>query len=236
MRLFYFTSERFGLEAIRDRRLKIARIDELNDPFEFVGIALNGRERVALRRTKERLSKTVGIICMSSDWRHPLLWGHYADKHRGLCLGFDVVDILGSDVESFEKLQYGSFAKVEYRPKRPKLEDLSVSSLKDLGLNGMKMLMSMKFKAWEYESEYRAFCRLDEKDPVSDLYFLPFYDEMKLAQVIVGERSSVTPERLAGVLRNFPNSVTTFKARAGFQSFEVVQNKSSKGWPTIRVD
>ena len=40
MRLHYFTTAQFGLEAIRDKRLKIARINELNDPFEFLGLAL----------------------------------------------------------------------------------------------------------------------------------------------------------------------------------------------------
>jgi hypothetical protein len=37
MRLYHFIRERFGLEAIRDSRLKISRINELNDPFEFLG-------------------------------------------------------------------------------------------------------------------------------------------------------------------------------------------------------
>lgn len=35
LRLYYFTTERYALEAIRDQRLKIARLNELNDPFEF---------------------------------------------------------------------------------------------------------------------------------------------------------------------------------------------------------
>lgn len=37
MRLYHFTSQKFGLLALKDRRLKIARINELNDPFEFLG-------------------------------------------------------------------------------------------------------------------------------------------------------------------------------------------------------
>ena len=64
MRLFYFTTERFGLEAIRDSRLKIARINELNDPFEFVGLVLNRNGRKARRRWKNQFAERFGLICM----------------------------------------------------------------------------------------------------------------------------------------------------------------------------
>lgn len=35
MVVYHFTTSEFALKALRDRRLKIARINELNDPFEF---------------------------------------------------------------------------------------------------------------------------------------------------------------------------------------------------------
>ena len=31
-----------------------------------------------------------GVLCFSRGWHNPLLWSHYGDKHRGVCLGFDV--------------------------------------------------------------------------------------------------------------------------------------------------
>lgn len=218
MRLYYFTTERFGLEAIRDSRLKIARINELNDPFEFLGLALNRDGRKVLREWKNQMADRYGLICMSRDWWHPLLWGHYAEKHRGLCLGFDVAE-------------NGMFREVKYHVERPTLSEFRRNKLADLNESDMNKLLFMKFRAWEYESEYRAFCELKEKDPVSGLYFLPFSENLKLAQVIVGERSSVTRDRLAGVLGGRAATVTSFKARAGFQRFEVVENRLRKAWP-----
>lgn len=35
MIVHHFTSSEFALKALRDRRLKIAHINELNDPFKF---------------------------------------------------------------------------------------------------------------------------------------------------------------------------------------------------------
>src|SRR4051812_20082149 len=31
-----------------------------------------------------------GLVCFSRNWIDPVLWSHYAQRHRGLCLGFDV--------------------------------------------------------------------------------------------------------------------------------------------------
>ncbi len=217
MRLYYFTTERFGLEAVRDNRLKIARVNELNDPFEFMGLELKQEDRKVLREWKQQFADRFGLICMSRGWQHPLLWGHYAEKHRGLCLGFDVAE-------------NGMFREVKYHAERPTLSEIGCNSMNDINDSDMDSLLFMKFRDWEYESEYRAFCELKEKDPVSDLYFLPFSENLKLAQVIVGARSSVTRGRLADVLRGRATTVTSFKARAGFRKFEVVENKLKEAW------
>ncbi len=42
MRLYHFTTARYALEAIRDQRLKVARIASLNDPFDVM--ATGGRQ------------------------------------------------------------------------------------------------------------------------------------------------------------------------------------------------
>ena len=36
MRLYYLTNAEYGLSDLREKHLKIARIDQLNDPFEFM--------------------------------------------------------------------------------------------------------------------------------------------------------------------------------------------------------
>lgn len=58
MRLFHFLNTSFALKDIRERPLKISRIDELNDPFEFLGVETSNREyRAALNRTKSAISE-----------------------------------------------------------------------------------------------------------------------------------------------------------------------------------
>jgi hypothetical protein len=93
MRVFHFIDEEFGLEDLRRRRLKIATLNELNDPFELFSINLSDEAiRKAFKETKDELSVNHGLFCFSRDWHNPVQWSHYAAKHRGLCLGFDVPD------------------------------------------------------------------------------------------------------------------------------------------------
>ena len=92
MRVYHFTKAVYGLEAIRRRRLKIARISELNDPFEFLQVASrNPKTRARYQYVKRALSEYMGLLCFSENWSNPVQWSHYANSHCGICLGFDVV-------------------------------------------------------------------------------------------------------------------------------------------------
>jgi hypothetical protein len=158
MRVYHFLNQAFGLKDLRERRLKIARIMELNDPFEFLGVDLSDRDfRKAMKATKKELSKTKGILCFSKNWNNPVQWGHYADKHKGLCLGFDVPD--------------HRLSKVDYVEER-----LAHNGKIDESL--MLKFLATKFSHWRYEEEYRAFLSLDEE--IDGLYYADFSDDLIL--------------------------------------------------------
>jgi hypothetical protein len=93
----------------------------------------------------------------------------------------------------------------------------------------MKLLLATKFDAWSYEQEQRSFCSLSEPDPVTNLYFVGFGQELQLREVIVGERSDVTRTKLAAVLGSL-SGVRSFKTRPAFRDFRVVENKLARAW------
>lgn len=212
MRVYHFTSQDFGLRAIKEHRLKIGRISELNDPFEFLGWNLRGRQtRTTLKQWKTELNAEIGILCFSKEWSNPLLWGHYADKHKGMALGFDVPD------DSLHPVKY-------CRNRLPAPNDHQLFS------EDVNNLLLTKFSAWRYESEYRYFCRLDESINEGGLYFRPLSPFLKLAQVIVGERATVTRIELASALGDQYSGITSFKARSAFGTFSVVRNRDATSW------
>ncbi len=158
-----------------------------------------------------------GIICMSKHWQHPMLWGHYADKHKGICLGFDVYE--------------SDFHQITYQKERLTLQSLGLKNLNDIKEDHLKKMIHTKYIDWHYEKEYRAGVELNNPDPVSGLSFINFHKGLILKSVILGERSKVTRAKLDTVLKCHDNvDVTAFKTRAGFKHFRIEENKLKSAW------
>src|SRR5438552_5198124 len=91
MRVYQFIPTGYAIEALVRRRIRVSRVDDLNDPFELLGRDLPTKDdRLAFNRFKRRVNQRFGVLCFSKNWKNPLLWSHYAEKHKGLCLGFDI--------------------------------------------------------------------------------------------------------------------------------------------------
>lgn len=217
MRVFHFVNEQFGLEDISKRQLKIATLPELNDPFELFGARLADEAlRRAFRAMKDQLALNRGLLCFSRDWHNPVQWSHYAARHTGLCLGFDIPD---------EHL-----GQVSYSRKRLVIEAESFRDPKQLDLETAKRFLFTKYSHWRYENEVRCFVRLEDRDSESGLYFTDFSDKLRLAMVIVGAQSGVTRQILLDTLGDFVPTVETFKARLAFRTFRVVRQRDPTRW------
>jgi len=91
IRAYRLTSVDHAISSISLRRLKVGLFFEVNDPFEL--LALNSHERTPrklVRQFKPLRNRKTGLMCFSANWTNPVLWSHYATKHRGICLGFDL--------------------------------------------------------------------------------------------------------------------------------------------------
>ena len=217
MRVFHFVNEEYGLEDLRKRRLKVATLNELNDPFEFFGVDLGDEGlRRAFRVMKDELGVDKGLLCFSRSWYNPVLWSHYAAKHTGLCLGFDIPDEL--------------LGRVTYSRKRLRVEPEVFSHPRHEAPETLIRFFFTKYAHWRYENEVRCFVNLEEKDPQSDLYFAEFAENLRLATVIVGAQSSVTRETLRTALGELAPVVEVLKARLAFRSFRVVRQRKSQLW------
>lgn len=208
-RLYHFINKKWGLDDLKKRHLKIARIEQLNDPFEFLGGDLSDKKlRGTMVSMKKTMSKNTGLLCFSENWQNPVQWAHYADGHKGLCLGFDVIDEFLSAV-SYEK---DRFLALDNEPETSFL---------------VRSIFS-KFSHWNYEEEYRVFKTLTNK--IDDHYFSNFSENTKLKEVIVGCKSDITRSDISLALGNMQKDVEVFKARPTFRSFNIVRNKDESLW------
>jgi hypothetical protein len=203
MRLYHYVSSKFGLENIAKGRLKIARLDECNDPFELWGCwQKDPKLRAAISRWKQEMTNKFGLLCFSRDWHNPLMWSHYADRHRGICLGFDVPE--------------QNVLAVNYTDRRTKLSkspsDAEISSL-----------IYSKYQGWAYEKEWRSWVRLNDRD--GGHYFFQFADGIVLKEVYVGAFSNVTRKQVDRALSKGTNGAFVLKTRLAFRTFSVVENR-----------
>ena len=257
MRLYHFLNERYGLEDLREKRLKIGRIMELNDPFEFMGVDLaDSSFRESMENTKKDLSEEFGILCFSESWNDPVQWAHYADGHKGLCLGFDIPDCLLAEVNYVderlpvdrfvaEQKAYGDklvgemgdyigqpASRDEFETKKKEFIEMKKEQWRKEaesdkeGKDLMMKILSTKFSHWSYEKEYRIFTLLKNEE-IDGLYYSNFSDQLKLTEVIVGVRSCVNRNKIEDALGEMAGSVEASKIRADFRAFVVVRDENN---------
>ena len=212
MRVYYLTGAQFALSNLALRRIKISRFGDLNDPFELLGVDVGNKEyREAFRATKEQIDASKGLICFSKSWNNPLMWGHYAEKHTGICLGFDIPAELLAPVIYAKRLVK---MKIDPKTRKPKPTAKVVNKL-----------LRTKFFDWKYEDEMRLFVELDHDTVESGKYFCPFSENLVLREIILGPQCELPIEGIRGIVAGFNPQVFVLKSRIAFTRFKVLENR-----------
>lgn len=197
MRLYHFLKEEHGLSAIRDQQIKIARIAELNDPFEYIHFdTSNYVVQAILKERKRKANQKFGLVCLSARFDDPVQWAHYADSHRGICLGFEVTapDLI----------------KVEYINSRT--PPAAYRESLDLPLpEFLRQTLSKKFKHWQYEEEHRIIVPARK---TTDLIFHQFSENFRLTDVMIGARSRLPFASIRTLLGRYPQRPSISKMTA----------------------
>lgn len=138
--------------------------EDLDTTTNFI---LNKPELVtdAYLNTIDSVLDSYGICCFTTNYQNILMWSHYAQHHKGVCLVFDV----NQDIESF------FVAKVRYT------DEFTPRNYFDDTTNTAMIMLTTKSKDWEYEQEYRL---VDNKQGA-----IPFKTEA-LTKVIFGCKTS----------------------------------------------
>jgi hypothetical protein len=196
---------------VRDKRLKIALIDKLNDPFELLIADLTStEERTEFFKYKEQVATSVGLICFSENWNNPTMWGHYSQKHSGICLGFDIDKRLSTKVNYIQGRLHQSRdeLRLELISEREKFID---------------KLISYKNMDWQYEKEYRILCYLKNKTPFKGLFFEEFGQWMKLEEIILGHFCPLTPVEVRRELYAYNNAISIYRADLSPTEYEMIR-------------
>lgn len=208
MRVYYMTSFEVALKHILlEQRMKVSRFQDLNDPFELnCHDAGHKNSRARLEAFGRTANERFGLICFGKDWKSPVMWAHYADKHNGLCLGFDVHDhyvglVNYVDSRLIPFVGEGVRNSVEF----------------------IEEMLYHKAQQWSYEKEVRAIVLL--AGPKRPLQHISFGTQLQLREVIIGARCALSPSDLAPFILPQETTVTIRKGRTAFKAFEIVENR-----------
>lgn len=148
-------------------------------------IVAEGSARVIHQVAFDAASQSLGIHCMSgpssdkserrsTSPRHLLMWPHYADDHKGVCLQFHTTR---------DPAMFGEFNPIEYSD-----EFINLPIDADLAQRAfeIKKVLYRKSTAWRYEHEYR---RLMEGKANQLVAFRP----AALTGLILGVRCTAKP-------------------------------------------
>ncbi len=119
-----------------------ARIHELAYQGQVKGLVFDESHKQRQHEEyKREIENTFGIFTLTTKKNNFLMWSHYANSHKGFCIGFDSMMLF--------KTVKGGLVPVDYRDDLPKFlfdEDITEFSRKQL---------ATKSNVWEYEDEYR---------------------------------------------------------------------------------
>lgn len=164
-----------------ENKLYLPHLGSFNDPFDC---GLDEHNRLSFIE--------YGIGCFSEKNTSTLLFSHYADNHRGFCLGVNPLELVKSLEDNNEKVDKADIRPVWYYPRVPPFDFKRDDAL----------WATCKNEDWRYEDEYRLFL-INGKLLHGGLYYI---SPESISSVTFGCRAS--DECIACVkrmTRNHPN-------------------------------
>ena len=200
--LYRYYNHKYGFIALNQKRIKVTQLKELNDPFELSGIYSPDPDmQNRIGQKKKEFSNQFGLICFSESWMNLIMWAHYADAYKGLCLGFDV-----------SGLPHDVLFDVGYKTK----QQLVNSSSRSLGENkqsdnndkNLRDFLLTKSSDWKYEKEWRCFINLDNEEDGNT--YEKFPDMLILKEVIIGLHSSLSVSKIRKITDKISDEIDVF--------------------------
>lgn len=187
------------IKAIEERYIFCPVFTQMNDPMEgFYRASTRVQERQdyddftdSVR--DEKLS--IGIASLSETWNNELMWAHYADSFRGICISYSVSRLLSGLPRScaLSRVAYGD---------RPYYLNLPAMRQQDKA----RAILSTKNLKWSYEREWRLFATRSGKaryrnDAVSSVYLgarMTEADQLMVRQRLLAAGIGVRTTRVDG--------------------------------------
>ena len=142
--------------------IRLSNFNYFNDPADPL-IKLNKEAFKAI----EKYTNDIKIYSLSSEYNNFLMWSHYSNEHKGICIAYDISNINEYNNIILKKVRYtNSVILGDYEH----IFDNYALNLESHFIS----LFYLKHKNWQYENEYRIIADTKEEYiylPIKAIYF-----------------------------------------------------------------
>lgn len=152
-----------------------------------------------------------GVLSLSESWAQPLMWSHYADEHKGICIEYDVSKW---PVMNLKPVNYNS-------PRAVRAHDLyrwKVEGDETARQRVYDTYFYSKAPDWHYEKEWRD---VHDKAGVNTLSF-------EITAIYFGMRMDFVWQRAFGKMLNQDRDITLYQITAQQDSFGLSRNVTER--------
>lgn len=180
-----------------ERRELINRLK--NDPGQM--------EREYQASNSKAMDLKSGVISLSERWDSILMWTHYAEGHKGFCIGLNRKKLQKSDF-------FGVFGPVKYSDDFPKIDPLNTD------IFGTAMIQThTKAKEWSYEKEIRLSQIWPDRIPSIQDRLVHFPTDF-ITEIILGLNIPLTHQQEIVEISQ-RKGISVFKVEKARQSFSI---------------
>lgn len=173
------------LRSVLNNTLWCSNTKNFNDPVDpFI-------KKNSYDKSYDYLLERIKVACLTTHNDNTLMWSHYADKHQGICIEYDINNIFDKNNIILKKISYNKKA-IRFDLIKNTQNTIMLSNTKNIDnflispnfisnalidnkpLDHITELFMVKSKEWEYEDEYRIlFYDEENKNPNGTLINLP---------------------------------------------------------------
>lgn len=203
---------------IANGEMKFSKSTEFNDPFDCCPSQLHEMPEGAIpNAVGDEINKSLqsirsviyGVACFTPRNNSMLMWSHYGDQHKGICVGFDHELLEGSPPRnSLGHPLYKKISQINYTNTRPNSKSAD--------------LLTQKSLEWAYEQEHRIISEMSAGTPSwgPGIWSIP---KAAIKEIIFGARSSAeTREKISSLIRLIAPEIQIKIAVPHIHSFELL--------------
>lgn len=179
---------------------------------EFRGSDLEIKTVENMKLETLNMEQKLRVLCLSKKNNSILMWGHYANSHKGICIGLDR-SIINNKLKKEYRSNY-RLVDVQYIRELPKITWDELGNRKNVVALAQRRY-STKSQHWSYEDEIRILVESEKNFSLS-------FDNQLISEVIFGARTPIdTKIELFNLCRKKYPHCSIYKATLREDKFEI---------------